>query len=151
MVDDEKAKIDVSLNTLLGKMGSQEFGPRLYEAMTAKGMSQSDLARKVWGVKKDPRGYDVAKNRDRVSHYLKGASVPDSKNLKAIADALGLTPEELLPSRGLSRRRPDVSLNILAGAGDQAHLLVDRVVGTRTALKILNLIESEKDAPEDVE
>ncbi len=45
----------------------QEFGRRVHDLRMARGMSQSDLARAIGGTTKDARGYDVARNRDRIS------------------------------------------------------------------------------------
>ena len=63
--------------------------------MKRQGMSASDLARQVWGSTTDKRGYSVARNRDRVSHYLAGTSFPEPQNLEAIARILDVPPEEL--------------------------------------------------------
>lgn len=39
----------------------EDFARRLVDAMARKGMSQSDLARAVWGSTTDTRGRDVAR------------------------------------------------------------------------------------------
>lgn len=63
--------------------------------MKRQGMSASDLARQVWGSTTDKRGYSVARNRDRISHYLAGTSFPEPQNLGAIAKILDVPVEEL--------------------------------------------------------
>jgi transcriptional regulator with XRE-family HTH domain len=80
----------------------EPFGKKLAEAMRHKGLSASDLARAVWGEKKDARGYPVARNRDRISHYLKGAQMPTPENLTKIANALEVELDELTPSPPLA-------------------------------------------------
>lgn len=57
------SKKDVAMSALTDT-AMKEFSRRLYKFMTEQGMSQSDLARKVWGETDDPRGFKVAKNRD---------------------------------------------------------------------------------------
>ena len=73
----------------------QEFARKLHTAMTDRGMTQSDLARAAFGTYVNADGYTVAKSRDRISVYLSGKALPDPKNLKALAEALGLPVEEL--------------------------------------------------------
>jgi transcriptional regulator with XRE-family HTH domain len=82
----------------------KDFADNLARAMQDKGMSQSDLARIVWGSTKDSRGYDVARNRDRISAYLAGAGIPEPDNLKKLAAALDLTPEDLLGAEVMAAR-----------------------------------------------
>jgi len=71
------------------------FAKTLRELMLAKRISASDLAREIWGTMKDGRGYEVARNRDRVGHYLSGKSFPTRDNLVKIAKALGVKVEVL--------------------------------------------------------
>lgn len=63
--------------------------------MLERRISASDLARGVWGTMTDPRGYEVARNRDRIGHYLSGKSYPAMENLKKIAKVLGVDVEVL--------------------------------------------------------
>src|SRR5580765_5276428 len=75
------------------------FADALREAMTKGNLSASEVARRVWGITKDRRGYDVARNRDRIGHYLAGTSYPEPENLKGLANAVGLTVEDLAIDR----------------------------------------------------
>jgi transcriptional regulator with XRE-family HTH domain len=97
-----------------------EFGRKLEQAMLKKDWSQSDLSAKVWGRTTDSRGYDVAKGRDRISAYIKGQSVPTPKNLKKIADALSMTPDELLPPASVAaeKAKPTFALSPIEGRSD---------------------------------
>lgn len=72
------------------------FAMGLRELMDDLEMTQADLARAVWGTTVDKRGYVVARNRDRISQYLKGSSLPSRPVLKRIAKALGVEPDHLL-------------------------------------------------------
>lgn len=82
----------------------KDFADNLARLMQAKGMKQSDLAREVWGTTKDKRGYEVARNRDRISAYLAGAGIPETDNLNKIAAALGCTAEDLLGAEEMAAR-----------------------------------------------
>lgn len=121
----------------------QNFARRLHELMSAKGLSQSDLAAAIWGRTTDSRGYDVARNRDRISVYLKGLSYPDSKNVKALADALGTTPEELAPdiyAAAVDREHPAISINGVAGSLDKVHVRVDALLPMAAAAEIAAIV-----------
>ena len=73
----------------------QVFADRLRDAMKRNNLNASEVARRVWGTSKDRRGYTVARNRDRIGHYLSGRSYPEPENLQKLAEAVGLTIEEL--------------------------------------------------------
>lgn len=79
------------------------FAEALHEAMNRKRMNASALARAIWGTVKDYRGYDVAKNRDRITFYLQGKSSPRDDTLKEIARVLDV------PLEHLESLRPGVS------------------------------------------
>tara|TARA_R110002020_G_scaffold73888_3_gene189496 strand:- start:10403 stop:10750 length:348 start_codon:yes stop_codon:yes gene_type:complete len=112
--------------------------------MTNKGYSQSDLAREIWGVVRDKRGYEVAKNRDRISAYLRGKAVPDPANMKKLADVLGVTPEDLAPeitAGTIDRENPEIALTAVSGHADKTHLVVNKIVPMTTAIKVLGLLD----------
>ena len=92
------------------------FAATLRQLMLDRKMSRSMLARKVWGTVKDKRGYDVARNRDRIGHYLTGKSFPAPDNLKKIAKALGAEP------KALEKLRPAPSLE---PAGKRTKIILD--------------------------
>jgi transcriptional regulator with XRE-family HTH domain len=79
------------------------FADRLAKLMQDKNMKQSDLARKIWGTTKDRRGYEVARNRDRISAYLARAGIPEPENLQKLAEALDCAPEDLVGPEGMTR------------------------------------------------
>lgn len=62
----------------------------------------------IWGTTKDKRGYDVARNRDRIGHYLRGNSYPDRENLLKLADALGIAPKRLDGTRRDGSQKPSL-------------------------------------------
>lgn len=116
--------------------------------MVQRGLSQSDLAREVWGTTTDTRGYTVAKNRDRIGAYLRGESLPEPQNLARLAEALGTKTEELAPdivAATVDREAPELALTMVAGHPDKAHLQINKLVPIGLAVKIMGLLtEGEK-------
>jgi transcriptional regulator with XRE-family HTH domain len=120
-------------------LSMQNFARRLHAALTKSGMSQSDLARAVWGRGIDPRGYNVAKNRDRIVHYLRGRALPSSDTLQKMAEALGMDPDELLPPAAaiIDAENPSFSITVV---GDKALLTVNKLVPLDVALQVGTLL-----------
>ena len=83
--------------------------------MRAKDLRASDLARLVWG--EHPNG--SARNRDRISVYINGKALPERENLEAIARALDVEPEELLPSAKPIGGEPEMQIVLIPH--DPAH------------------------------
>lgn len=71
-----------------------KFATLLRKQMIRQKKSASDVARAVWGTAKDKRGYEVAKNRDRIGHYLNG-SFPTPRNLVKICNFLKIDPVDM--------------------------------------------------------
>lgn len=65
--------------------------------MADLGMNQAAVAKAMFGVIHDPRGYDVPRNRDRISLYLRGMSQPEPANLARLAKVLKVPLDELRP------------------------------------------------------
>jgi transcriptional regulator with XRE-family HTH domain len=129
--------------TSFQKIEMDRFARKLHQLMIERGMSQSDLARKAFGVKTDARGYDVARKRDRISVYLKGASIPDPVNLQKLAEALGVDISELAPdiqAATIDRENPEVALTAIAGHNDKVHLQVNKLLPMSLAAKIVGMI-----------
>lgn len=121
----------------------EQFAKRLHRLMIDKQMSQSDLARRVWGSTTDGRGYDVAKNRDRISVYLKGQAIPDQKNLNRLAQALSVPVEDLAPdvvASNAQKENPEVQMTAIAGSTDKVYLRVNKLVPMALAAKIIGLL-----------
>lgn len=121
----------------------EEFSRRLNKLMLDKGMKQSDLARQVWGTQTDKRGYEVARNRDRISVYLSGRGYPDPVNLAKIADALGTTPEDLAPNitaATVEREKPEILMSAISGHSDKVLLRVNKLVPLSVAAEIVGIL-----------
>ncbi len=135
--------------TQIEKLEVDKFARRLHDLMNEQGLSQSDLARKAFGTTIDKRGYHVARNRDRVSVYLRGTSLPDPKNLARLADALGVDPDELTPDitvAAIDRENPEVAMTAIAGHSDKVHLRVNKLMPLSLASKIISMISEFDEA-----
>lgn len=121
----------------------QDFARRLHHYMTARGWTQSDLARAVWGERTNSRGYREAKGRDRISVFLKGSTLPETTTLTAIAKALDVEPDDLCPEghkKAMAWEPHSVSLTLAPGHTDKARLVVDRVVPFHVGAEIISIL-----------
>ena len=120
------------------------FPDRLYQARRMLDMTQSDLARRVWGETVNRDGYTVARNRDRVSAYEKGKAVPERENLEKLAEALGVEPVDLAPEQAAAvagaQANPAFRLTVVDPARGLAHLRLDVVVPFRTASRVAEIL-----------
>jgi len=127
------------------KLELARFARKLHQAMTSRGLSQSDLAAEIWGRTKDKRGYDVAKGRDRISVYLQGKSIPDPKNLAKIAEVLRMKVEDLAPditASTVEKENPEIAMTAIAGHADKVHLQVNKLVSLELAAKVISLLST---------
>jgi transcriptional regulator with XRE-family HTH domain len=115
------------------ELGKLEFGRRLMQLTLEKGWNQSDLARAA-GL-----------GRDAISTYVRGRSFPEPRSLKRIADALGLSTEQLLPNIVAMAMDADTSpmLEIKQAAGhpDKVFLRINQMVSLQQAAAIFNIIK----------
>lgn len=121
----------------------EQFANRLHALRTAKGWSQSDLAREIWGEIELASGKRAAKNRDRISSYEMGKGWPDPHNLKALAKALDVSPEELAPDivgATVEHQFPEIALTSVAGHLDKVMLRVNKLVSFETATRVMALL-----------
>lgn len=109
----------------------QEFGRRLQSLMLERNWNQAELARAA-GL-----------GRDSISTYIRGKVFPDPKNLKRIADALGVTPQQLMPSdmtAVLDAEVPALEIRQSATEPDKVHLRINRTVTIEQATKIFAIL-----------
>ena len=138
--------IAAPLNLDQAKRGS--FASNLRRLRLDANLSQSDLARKIWGDTTDSRGYTVARNRDRISYYEAKKAVPEAHTLKVIADVLGTTVEELAPdliARDTDKQKdPEISMAMVKDRTDLVHLRVNTLCTLGLASKIIALLTDER-------
>lgn len=125
---------------------AKAFARKLTDLMARQGMSQSDVARHIWGTVTDGRGRDVAKNRDRISHYVRGMQMPEARTIKRLADVFGVEVADLVPA--LTRPAGDISsaemnLSMIGGTGTgapRAFLTLNRALPLKDAMDILAIV-----------
>jgi transcriptional regulator with XRE-family HTH domain len=117
-------------------ISKQEFANRVYEAMLKKGWTQSQVARYA------------NLNRDQISTYVRGKSLPSPQNLIKLSSALQVRPEELLPNYMADADDSTLTklqLKEIHGDDKQMFLTVNMKVNKKTALKIFTLLQDEND------
>lgn len=118
----------------------EQFAKRLYRALINKGWTQSELARQA------------NLTRNAVSTYMRAQALPTPNNLEALAKALGVAPEELLPPVGQVLAEPVMPIDVCSfkevGSG-QARLQVNKIVSTDTALEVVQLINRDRTQTSD--
>lgn len=122
----------------------QDFARRLQYHMEQNGMTNSDLARAVWGERTNGKGYREAIGRDNISKYLRG-TIPQPKTLRALSEALGVEVHDLSPEHtkaSLDWEPQMYSMRAAPGHPDKAHLTVDMIVPSRIAAEILARLTS---------
>jgi len=111
------------------------FGRQLQRLMLAKGWNQSDLARRA-GV-----------GRDAISTYINGRSVPEPLNRQKIADALGVSVEELVadPFLATASGQPGVTVRQAEELG-MVYLTIHRAIPMAIAAEIIDRLKSAQAA-----
>lgn len=117
-----------------------EFANRLGRLLNEKGWNQSDLARAA--SLHLPKGEEF--RRDNIHVYLNGTAVPRPKQLNAIAAALGVAPEDLLPGVAHSTVDMPVAMRAIPDKPGFAWLSVDKEVTMRTAIAVLAMLEDTR-------
>lgn len=134
------------------RAAAADFAERLAAQMTKKGLSQSDLARQIWGEKIDSRGNSVARNRGTIGQYLAGRGLPESENLKKLADALDCDVNDLTDGRPI---QPLLRRNqVIRGGSHGSMLYIDPFAASSAsanwrgwATNSLNTPAAEADEP----
>lgn len=130
-------------------LDKQQFAARLDRARQAKNWSQSELAREA--TKMLSGGKPVS--RDDISRYVNGLSFPGPAKLNAIAAALGMEPETLLPNIAQNAiaadEHPSFVMKAIESAPGVAWVSVNRLVKLSTATRIATLLEEDMAANAD--
>jgi hypothetical protein len=123
-----------------------DFAKKLREAMVERQLSASDLAREIWGTTTDPRGYQVAKNRDRIGAYLAGTGFPSKETMPKLCAALGLAIDELPKATRSSAAREmatgpaDLTFSLLPDHPEICSLFIRRLLPVKIGLQIVELV-----------
>lgn len=117
----------------------RDFARRLQKEMVRKGWSQSDLARAA--QKFTPEGKDFG--RHLINYYLRLRGLPTPVYLKALADALDVPPEELLPAQEDWTTREFVGVQIKTVPDNPSEVWIElkQRVPLDKALEVMNLLK----------
>jgi len=114
-----------------------EFAKRIQHFMARKGWSQADLSNE--SSKHMPQGKTIG--RDSISYYVRGKSFPTAPRINALAKALGVKPEELVPTRGV-RTAENPSVEVRETSDGKVWLRVNQHVDWSVAVKVLEILKS---------
>lgn len=118
-----------------------EFASRLQHHMTRKGWNQSETARQAALHMPDKKF-----GRDNVSNYVRGLVMPGPLHLEALAKALGVKPDDLLPHREAPNAEQSVSPVTMTESGDgRVWLRINQTTDYKTALKVLSLLKGDQE------
>lgn len=123
------------------------FAENLRRARVERGLSQSELAREIWGTTVDGRGYTVARNRDRISVWEQGRAVPEPQSLQKLSDILGIPVEELAPGltmEAIDRAPPQIHFHMVPGGAGVVHLQINTLCALETAVAIAGLLSKDE-------
>jgi transcriptional regulator with XRE-family HTH domain len=127
-------------------LSRREFGKRLEKLMLAKGWRQSDLARAAFGTRmNDKTGYEEARRRDSVSAYIDGRVWPDRKSQQDLANALGVTVDELIPNELMGEidrdTAPPLRIQEAPGQPGKVWLQINRMIDMDAAIQIAQIVK----------
>jgi transcriptional regulator with XRE-family HTH domain len=113
-----------------------EFARRLQNAMSDKGWTQSELARRVAPYLPESR-----LGRDNISKYVRGKVLPLPPALAAMAKVLGVESKDLLPSRATQAVSDQLSpMDVRDIGGGRYWLQINQAVDADIALEIMSLL-----------
>lgn len=117
----------------------QEFGRRLQALMLGKGWNQAELARRA-------SAGGTKLGRDSISTYINGHTFPTPLKLDALAKALGVSREQLLPNsmmQAMDAEQPAIELKQAPGHTDKAWLRINRAMSFDAAAQIIAIIKAD--------
>jgi transcriptional regulator with XRE-family HTH domain len=124
-----------------------EFGRRLQAHMDRLGWSQSDLARHcAQNMPRPAKGQiqNLDFGRDRISHYVRGISMPRAESLAVIAKTLGVEQVDLVPPLAVPPTGgAGPAFEIRSAGGDRVSLSINHPITMATATKIVELLNTE--------
>jgi transcriptional regulator with XRE-family HTH domain len=135
-VSDDKAAAEASASVAFAPkhITKQDFAKRLYQLMVGKGWHQSELARQS-GLA-----------RDNVSRYTTGKSMPSPLALRALARALDVKPEDIMPNyieSAIDEDAPALDIKVSTNSPTKAWLRVNQLVSTDTAVKVAQILQAD--------
>lgn len=133
---------------------TNKFSRNLKLLREARGFSKSELARKIWGTMTDSRGYEVARNRDRIGTWEAGKSAPAADNLLLLSRTLDVSVAELAPDLAAQHapgaNTASLAIHSVEGEPGRVVLRVNMVLPAQVAFEIARLIHSNADGVAEV-
>lgn len=117
------------------KRRTLDFAKRLINTRSDRGMSQIDLANRASGYLPPTRSF----SRASISRYEAGENLPGSATLAALAKALSVEPDDLLPRRIAATPRSPMLME--EDASGLIKISIDTRVEPETAMKIFALLQ----------
>lgn len=115
----------------------QDFSRRLSNAMRDKGWNQAELAEHASKYTKNGK-----LGRYSISLYVKGKTLPRPQQLNAIARALGVKAEELMPVPQSSLANANSRFEMKDIGEGKAWLRVNQAVDWSTAVEVAKLLKA---------
>lgn len=126
---------DTTTSVVPKYLTKQEFGRRLYSLMVSRGWTQSEFSRRS-GIP-----------RDSISTYVRGKSLPTPPNLKMLAAAFDISPDDLLPNyvegAMADEESPSFEMKVSNAAPGTAWVRVNRLVSMTAAIAIASILEND--------
>lgn len=117
-----------------------QFARKLQHLAAEKGWNQSEIARQA--------ALHMASGvfaRDNVSNYIRGIVTPSNVHLRALADAFGVTTDDLLKNApGAERNMLNPPFEFRDMGDGLVWLKVNQAVDFQTAMAIAKLVKGEK-------
>lgn len=129
------AKADPADRSLAPRhLTKEEFGRRLHRLLLDRGWRQSELARRA-GIQ-----------RDSVSNYVRGRAFPSQLNLSKMAQAFGVSADDILPNYTemvIQDATPDFDLKVNPGDPSRAWVRLNRLMSFDIAVQIAALVQAD--------
>ena len=116
-----------------------DFAKRLQDALSDRGWTQSELARRMAPLLKESRI-----GRDNISKYVRGKVLPLPPALEAMAKVLGMESRDLLPSRATAAVSEEQAPRSFRDIGGRRYWVqINMALDEDTALEIMRLTRSK--------
>lgn len=113
-----------------------DFAKRLQDALSDRGWTQSELARRMAPLLRESRI-----GRDNISKYVRGKVLPLPPALEAMAKVLDMDSKDLLPSRATQGVSDELSpLNVRDVGGGRYWVQINQALDAEVALQIMQLL-----------
>lgn len=128
----------VKMNNMTTNHVKMEFARALQRAIAERGWTQSELAKQAAKYTADKK-FGVYS----VSLYARGKALPRPDFLLALSKALGIPPEELLPTRGAPISEEQAPLDVRELGNGEVQLRINQKTTWAVALEVMKLLKLE--------